>query len=231
MDVAEFDQFADEYHNLHQENIRITGENPEYFAEYKIRELTRVEQIVGGEVNNILDFGTGVGNRTPFLAQYFPGTGLFGTDVSDKSLTLAKERFDGFGEFSLFDGKTLPYPEGKFDLALATCVFHHIPADEHIQLIQEVSRTLRSGGAFMIYEHNPFNRLTRHAVNTCSFDENAVLLKRVQVAKLFVKAGMEVVMQEYRVFFPAFLKLLRPLEKYLTWLPLGAQHFVVGKKL
>ena len=36
MDVAEFDKFADEYHNLHQENIRITGEKPEYFAEYQI---------------------------------------------------------------------------------------------------------------------------------------------------------------------------------------------------
>ena len=231
MDVAEFDQFADEYHNLHQENIQITGEKPEYFAEYKISDLSRVEQIVGGEVNNILDFGTGVGNSIPFLAQYFPGTSLFGTDVSEKSLTLAKERFDGFGEFSLFDGKTLPYQEGQFDLALANCVFHHIPAEEHIQLIQEVSRSLRSGGAFMIYEHNPFNPLTRHAVNTCSFDENAVLLKRVQVTKLFLKAGMEVVMQEYRVFFPSFLKLLRPLEKLLTWLPFGGQYFVVGKKL
>ena len=231
MDVAEFDQFADEYHNLHQENIRITGENPEYFAEYKIRDLTRVEQIVGGEVNNILDFGTGVGNSIPFLAQYFPGTGLFGTDVSDKSLTLAKERFNRFGEFSLFNGKTLPYPEGQFDLALATCVFHHIPADEHIQLIQEVSRTLRSGCPFMIYEHNPINPMTLHAVNTCPFDENAVLLKRCQVRNVLREAGMEVVMQEYRVYFPAFLKLLRPLETYLAGLPLGAQHFVVGKKL
>ena len=83
----------------------------------------------------------------------------------------------------------------------------------------------------MIYEHNPFNRLTRHAVNTCSFDENAVLLKRVQLAKLFVKAGMEVVMQEYRVFFPAFLNLLRPLEKLLTWLPFCGQYFVVVKKI
>ena len=153
MDVAEFDQFADEYHNLHQENIRITGEKPEYFAEYKICDLKRVAKIVGVDVNNILDFGTGVGNNFPFLAKHFPRTGLFGTDVSEKSLTLAKERFNGFGEFSLFDGKTLPYPEGQFDLALATCVFHHIPAEEHIQLIQEVSRSLRSGGAFMIYEH------------------------------------------------------------------------------
>ena len=83
----------------------------------------------------------------------------------------------------------------------------------------------------MMYEHNPYNPLTRHAVNTCSFDENAVLLKRTEVAKLFVKAGMEVVMQEYRVFFPAFLNLLRPLEKLLTWLPFGGQYFVVGKKI
>ena len=67
MDVAEFDQFADEYHNLHQENIRITGEKPEYFAEYKICHLKRVAKIVGVDVNNILDFGTGVGNNFPFF--------------------------------------------------------------------------------------------------------------------------------------------------------------------
>jgi hypothetical protein len=42
MDVAEFDQLADEYNNLHQENIRITGEKTEYFAEYKICDLKRV---------------------------------------------------------------------------------------------------------------------------------------------------------------------------------------------
>ena len=177
MDVAEFDQFADDYHNLHQENIKITGEKHEYFAEYKICDLKRVAKIVGVDVNNVLDFGTGVGNNFPFLAKHFPRTGLFGIDVSEKSLTLAKERFNGFGEFSLFNGKTLPYPEGQFDLALAACVFHHIPADEHIQLIQEVSRTLRSGGAFLIYEHNPINPMTIHAVNTCFLDENAVLLK------------------------------------------------------
>jgi hypothetical protein len=83
----------------------------------------------------------------------------------------------------------------------------------------------------MIYENNPFNPLTCHAVNTCPFDENAVLLKPIRLRQLFQEAGMEFLLQEYRVFFPAFLKLLRPLEKYLTWLPLGAQHFVFGKKI
>ena len=69
MDVAEFHHFADEFYNLHQENIRITGEEPEYFAGYKICDLNRVVKIIGVDVNNILDFGTGVGNNFPFLAK------------------------------------------------------------------------------------------------------------------------------------------------------------------
>ena len=55
----------------------------------------------------------------------------------------------------------------------------------------------------MIYEHNPINPMTLHAVNNCHFDENAVLLKRYQVRNMMLEAGMEVVMQEYRVYFSA----------------------------
>ena len=36
MDVKEFDKFAEEYLKLHSQNIRLTGEEPEFFAEYKI---------------------------------------------------------------------------------------------------------------------------------------------------------------------------------------------------
>ena len=71
MDVAEFDQFADEYYNLHQENIQITGEKPEYFAEYKICDLKRVAKIVGVDVNNILDFGAGGWKQFSILGQTF----------------------------------------------------------------------------------------------------------------------------------------------------------------
>ena len=39
MDVKEFDKFAEEYFKLHSQNIRVKGEEPEYFVEYKIRVL------------------------------------------------------------------------------------------------------------------------------------------------------------------------------------------------
>jgi hypothetical protein len=39
MDEAEFDKFADEYRSMHAANIRLSGEDPEYFAEYKIADI------------------------------------------------------------------------------------------------------------------------------------------------------------------------------------------------
>ena len=42
MDKAEFDRFADAYYDQHRENVAVTGESPEYFAEYKIRQLRQI---------------------------------------------------------------------------------------------------------------------------------------------------------------------------------------------
>ena len=41
LDEAEFDKFADEYRAIHAHNIRLSGEAPEFFAEYKVRDLAR----------------------------------------------------------------------------------------------------------------------------------------------------------------------------------------------
>jgi hypothetical protein len=36
MKKTEFDQFADEYELLHARNIRISGQQPKFFAQYKV---------------------------------------------------------------------------------------------------------------------------------------------------------------------------------------------------
>ena len=138
MDVAEFDKFADEYHNLHQENIRITGENPEYFAEYKIRDLRRVVNSFGVNSENILDFGMGIGNSSSFLSEYFPGSNLHGVDVSEKSLAIASERYECLGEFLVFDGETTTFSDETFDVVFSAGVFHHVSFSEHFDLVCEV---------------------------------------------------------------------------------------------
>lgn len=231
MDKAEFDKFADEYRSLHEANIRISQESPDFFAEYKVKDtaLLALNKLQTGELD-ILDFGTGVGNSVPFFRRHLPDANLYCLDVSADCLALAQERFSGQAEFVQFDGDVIPFPEAHFDLAFAACVFHHIPTEEHKRHLSDLLRVLRPGGMLVIFEHNPFNLLTVRAVNTCAFDENAVLIKAQTMMQRASTVGFENVERKYRIFFPGSLRALRPLEPFLSWLPLGAQYYIAARK-
>ena len=115
-------------------------------------------------------------------------------------------------------------------MALASCVFHHIPEVEHVPLLGEIRRVLKPGGVLFVFEHNPLNPLTRHAVDTCPFDEHAVLIRAASMLRRVRGAGFPDASVKSRIFFPHILRALRPLERRLTWLPLGAQYYVLGRK-
>lgn len=230
MDEAEFDKFATEYRNLHAANIRLSGEDPEYFAEYKVVDIAaelRREQAIA---HKALDFGAGVGYSVPFFARHMPTTRVTCLDVSRTSLELGAARHGAAAEFRHFDGRQIPYADGTFDVALASCVFHHIAHDEHVALLAEIRRVLAPGGRLFIFEHNPWNPLTRHAVNTCEFDEHAELVRAPTMRSRVRAAGFAAPIVRYRIFFPRVLRALRPLEARLTWLPLGAQYYVAARK-
>ncbi len=229
MDHAEFDKFAEEYRNLHADNVRLSGEDPEYFAEYKIKDLAGAWVAHGGGPNpNILDLGAGIGGSVPYVARYLPGANLVCLDVSGKSLELGSSCFRGKAGFVQFDGKVMPFHGDTFDVVFAACVFHHIPADRHAALLSEAHRILRLGGMVFIYEHNPLNPLTLHAVNTCPFDENAELMAGWRFRRALEIAGFEDTNVRYRVYFPRMLRALRPLESCLTRIPFGAQYYAIG---
>lgn len=229
MQESEFDKFADEYKTLHTANIRASGEGPEYFARYKIEDVRSLLAGRDQETLRILDFGAGVGTSIPYFGALFPKAHLTCLDVSRKSLDLARQRH-GRADFVVFDGRTLPFPDNTFDLAFSACVFHHIPHIEHSTLLAELRRVLKVGGTCVIFEHNPLNPLTVQAVNTCPFDENAVLIKATEFHARLRQVGFNEVGHRFRIFFPRALRQLRFLERHLTWLPLGAQYYVIGRK-
>jgi ubiquinone/menaquinone biosynthesis C-methylase UbiE len=230
MDEAEFDKFADEYRDLHAANIKMSGEKPEYFAEYKIIDIAAELRSEQQAARKALDFGAGVGYSVPFFARHMPGTRVTCLDVSRKSLDFGAARHGEAAEFRYFDGRQIPYPDGTFDVALASCVFHHIPHDQHVALLAEICRVLTPGGRLFVFEHNPLNPLTRHAVNTCAFDEHAELVLAPTMRRRTLDAGFAAARVRYRIFFPHVLRGLRPLEARLTWLPLGAQYYVAARK-
>ncbi|RWC32311.1 MAG: class I SAM-dependent methyltransferase [Mesorhizobium sp.] len=222
---AEFDQFAREYQEQHAASIRLSGEAPEFFHKYKIDDIAATLRRAGVKPRRILDFGAGVGNSLGHMRIAFPDAEITLLDPSRESLDIASKRFPGQAAFTHFDGKTIPFDDGSFDLAFAACVFHHIPENLQIGLFAEIGRVLADGGSFFVFEHNPWNPLTTHAVRNCAFDENAVLINSREMRRRMAEAGLANARIIYRIFFPRLLARLRPFERFLTKIPVGAQYF------
>jgi SAM-dependent methyltransferase len=229
MNEAEFDKFADEYYASLVAGIAISGESPEYFSEYKIADIAREcrQQSISQDGSvRVLDFGAGIGNSVPYVRQHFASAQLTCLDLSQRSLEVAEKRFAGQAEYVRFDGLSIPFADDHFDIAYAMCVFHHIDHADHMALLQELSRVVKPGGSLFIFEHNPFNPLTVRVVNTCPFDENAHLIRGAEMKRRMLCGGFASATTRYRVFFPHFLRGLRPMESALAWLPLGGQYYV-----
>jgi SAM-dependent methyltransferase len=233
MDKSEFDKFADDYYATLKAGIKVSGDDPEYFAEYKIADIARELSLLRGDPAHpvqILDFGAGIGTSVPFVAKYFETSALTCIDPSIRSLEVAEGRYPGRAKYVPFDGQAIPFGDGTFDIAYAMCVFHHIDAQQHISLLSELRRVLKPKGLLFVFEHNPYNPLTVRVVNRCPIDEKAVLISSDTMAKRLLQAGFDTTIIRYRIFFPSFLGFLRPLEPALSRVPLGGQYYAMSKK-
>jgi len=227
MSQPEFDRFASTYRQMHEENISASGESPEYFAAYKMRDFADIVKTLGiSATGRFLDFGSGVGASVRSFRARLPDARLVCADVSLQSLGESQASNGSGPEYLHIEGARLPLDDASVDGAFACCVFHHIPPDEHVARLGDIRRTLKPGAPLMVYEHNPYNPLTVKAVNTCPFDANAILIRAGNMRRLCEEAGFASVRIRYRVFFPAGLGFMRPLENYLGWMPIGAQYFV-----
>lgn len=227
--ITEFDKIADSYYEEHKKNIAITGEDPDFFSEYKIKDLRDFVNNSKNSSKDIFDFGCGIGNSLKYFRDYFPDSNLSCGDVSYRSIEIAKNRNPGLEQFIQIDN-AIPVSSESIDIVFSACVFHHIKHEEHSKWLTEISRITRKGGLLVIYEHNPLNPLTVNAVNKCPIDVNAKLIRALTMKNLIIKNGWKDVTIEYKLFFPSYLKFLRPLEKYLKKFFLGAQWRLIAKK-
>ena len=226
---AEFDTHSRIYRDQHQASVNFGGIELDYFAEYKAQVAKSVCEQIGISPATIMDFGAGIGNAVKPLRSAFPDAQLKCVDVSEDSLQQCSALNVTNSSVHVYDGHHIPVPNGSVDLAFAACVFHHIPADDHIRILAEIRRCLSPNGVLVLFEHNPINPLTRLAVARCPFDENAVLINAWTMKQRFVDAGFSRTKSRYRIFFPGFLSKLRGFESWLEPIPLGGQYYVVGR--
>lgn len=223
-DHSYFDDYAEDYEDLISEQTSFFAEDRDYFSWHKADILRRVASGLQAP-KRILDFGCGIGLTIPFIKEAFPDAEIYGSDISTKSLKSVEK---SFGVEACISDKNLDQYE--FDIILISCVFHHIPPREREEVMKRLSRLLKPQGVLCIVEHNPYNPVTRHLVNTCPFDEDAVLLTMHETNKLISKLqNMDVYKKAYCLFFPESLKALNKVEPLLQWIPLGGQYYVAGQ--
>jgi 2-polyprenyl-3-methyl-5-hydroxy-6-metoxy-1,4-benzoquinol methylase len=220
-EVEKFDQYAPTYREAHRQSVRLSGEGPEYFAEHKLGCLARAGV---SAAHSVLDYGCGTGSLTRLLCGRFAFVGGF--DPSAESAKVAREHAP---TATIYDDEGA-IPRERFDAAVLSGVLHHVPPAERARLVASVAQKLKPRGRLFVFEHNPYNPLTRRAVRLCPFDDDAILLPPREVRGLLEGASLAPVLQDYVLFFPRPLAPLRPLEPWLGWFPLGAQTLTIGTR-
>jgi len=216
-----FDEASSSYESILTRDVWMSGENTEYFALYKAQCIkTALGERFRGR---ILDFGCGIGLTVkPLCALFDPlRTKIYGYDVSKKSLAVAKSTVPGAFFLEDLDDTFQEY----FDVVILANVLHHVLPEERILLIESVRKLMGHRGRLFVFEHNPYNLLTQWVVKRFPLDKEAKLLRLRDTLSLLKICGFVKYRSAYIVFFPKSLKVLRSIESFLSFLPVGAQYF------
>lgn len=223
-----FDHYKDTYEEDVQRSIGFVGQDHDFFTRSKARHLVDLvrRNLDATENLSALDVGCGVGVTDALIQSEFRS--VHGVDVAEGVIERAAAANPAV-EYRSYDGETLPYPDGSFDVVFAICVLHHVSPSGRRRFVDEMKRVARRNGLVAIFEHNPLNPLTRLAVARCAFDEDVVLLSKREAKRLLLTGEMSIVEERYILFLPWMMDLSQKLDRLLPWFPLGAQHVTVGR--
>jgi len=104
----------------------------------------------------VLEVGCGMGIDLLQFAR--GGAEVYGVDLTEKGISLAKQRLSSAGSrasLCVGDAEDLPFRAGYFDLVYAWGVLHHTPEPE--RAIREIYRVLKPGGrliAMLYHRHS-----------------------------------------------------------------------------
>jgi ubiquinone/menaquinone biosynthesis C-methylase UbiE len=220
---VEFDRYAKGYEDDVDRSVSFTGRNSAFYARRKVEILEEIVRRGPGPLEglSLLDVGCGTGTTDQVLAPRVRS--LHGVDISEEMLTKARLNVPE-AQFSWYDGESLPFDDEKYDVVVAICVLHHVPVPLRRKVVSEMVRVSRHDGVVAVFEHNPYNPLTRHAVNTCELDRDAVLLPHRETVELLKQSAD--VEPEYRhyLFSPLGGATGYSLDRHLQRIPLGGQY-------
>jgi predicted TPR repeat methyltransferase len=224
----DFDHYADEYDQLLEQGLSVSGEGKEYFARGRIAWLKVCMDKLGLNPRRIMDYGCGTGMASVLLREGFHAESVVGVDPSAKLIEMANTRY---GTSTIKFQPIQQYrPQEEIDLVYCSGVFHHIPISHRLATARYVWQSLQPGGIFVFWENNPWNPGTRYVMSRIPFDRDAITLSSSEAKKLLRSAGFAILRTDYLFIFPRLLRLLRSLEPLMSRLPFGTQYQVLCQK-
>jgi SAM-dependent methyltransferase len=224
----DFNKTKDLYRDIIEQAIAFSGKGLDFFTLVKADFINKTikHHLSDLDKPRILDVGCGHGYvHSKLRSMKYE---IVGVEMAKEVLPFAKKENPEVS-YVAYNGKNLPFADSSFDLTLAICVMHHTPPKQWLNFLREMRRVLRRGGIAVIFEHNPFNPLTRYVVANNEIDADAVLLSECALRGLLLNAQFVKVQARYILFTSIANRTFRKIEERLGWLPLGAQYYVVGK--
>jgi SAM-dependent methyltransferase len=223
-----FDEYAAKYEAALNQGVGLSGEKKDFFIKKRINWLNTCLMRMRMQPLRVLDFGCGTGGGTSALCEIRGIQHVAGVDVSKKSIIEARRLYGGSGiQFkNVHDLK----PSGDFDLVFTNGTFHHIPIDQREDAVMYIFKMLRDGGILSFWDNNPWNPGARLVMKRIPFDRDAIPISSREARALIRRHGFTLERLDYWFIFPRFLAALRPLEKVLNSVPIGAQYQVMARK-
>jgi SAM-dependent methyltransferase len=228
MATSIYDRHRDAYAADLDSAVRFSGKGHEFFTRRKADELVAlVDRHVGSPRRlSALDVGSGIGLTDAFLRGRFAS--LTGVDIAQGVLERAAER-NPWAAYEAYDGRRLPFEDGAFDVAFTVCVVQVLAPERRAAFVAELRRVTSPEGVVVVFEHNPYNPLTRLAVRRFALGADARMLPATRVEGLLRDAGCTVLESSYILLLPSEADGARGLERRLRRLPLGAQYAVAAR--
>jgi SAM-dependent methyltransferase len=224
----DFDAHAQHYVGSVDQSVAFTGRTSAFFAQRKCELLNEMASSTVGDLHSlsVLDVGCGTGSTDRYLVDI--AGSLTGVDVSQEMLKIAANNVPQ-ATYEWYNGEKLPFPDGAFDVSIAICVLHHVPMSVRAKFVAEMHRVTRHDGLIAIFEHNPYNPLTRHAVNSCDLDAGVVLVRGNEAVAYAQRAGAASVGRSDYLFTPLGGETGRSIDRRLNRLPFGGQYVVSAR--
>lgn len=144
-------------HPLAVDAISAEAGTPAFFEQYdQLREANEPREFAS-ELHEYAAFKgkrvleVGMGNAYTLSRYCQEGAEVFGIDITERAVQIARQRFQLLGlhgDFQIGNAEALPYPDAHFDCICSMGVLHHVPDTE--LAVREIHRCLKPDGRLIV---------------------------------------------------------------------------------